>query len=341
MSPFLCDLNINVKLLVEHLSDKYYICSYRDFCLGPRANDIYVGQQIQKVRDAIDTRNIVFTDWEHQRVLRYDSGYNFVGFKAILGENYQTNKWAVSVPTFGHKDFGEHQFSNLDMLIYVNSFNKDYDVAKIDHSNKPKDFLFLPGKPREFRVYLLKELLSENLLERSVWSASSGFNWNTFEKLLPLKYEIPKWHGKKVIGFDDTTRQVHHLMYNDTSCSIVAETLIDNDCHYITEKTCKPLMAEHVFVILSGMGFLKNLRDLGFKTFHDYIDESYDQCANLTDRVNGIIKTCKQIKSMDKKKLYEDTVTIRRHNRELFFSKEFYNKFNDRHMELLANYFQK
>ena len=125
-----------MKSLVEHLSDKYYICSYRDFCLGPRANDIYVGQQIQKVRDAIDTRNIVFTDWEHQRVLRYDPGYNFVGFKAILGENYQTNKWAVSVPTFGHKDFGEHQFSNLDMLIYVNSFNKDYDVAKIDHSKK-------------------------------------------------------------------------------------------------------------------------------------------------------------------------------------------------------------
>ena len=99
-------------------------------------------------------------------------------------------------------------------------------------------------------------------------------------------------------------------------------------------------MAEHIFVILSGMGFLKNLRDLGFKTFHEHIDESYDKCTNLTDRVKGIIKTCNDIRSMDVDKLYDSTKEIRKHNRELFFNEKFYIDFNNHQAGLLSNYFR-
>ena len=99
-------------------------------------------------------------------------------------------------------------------------------------------------------------------------------------------------------------------------------------------------MAEHLFVTLSGMGFLKNMRDLGFKTFHEYIDESYDDYPNLTDRVNGIVKTCNDMRKMDIDKLYWDTKEIRRHNRELFFNEQYYEDFNQSQARLLATYFQ-
>lgn len=98
-------------------------------------------------------------------------------------------------------------------------------------------------------------------------------------------------------------------------------------------------MAEHLFVILSGAGFLKNLRNLGFKTFHEHFDESYDDCLNLHDRIQKIVSTLKQIKNMDADALYKDTVPIRRHNRELFFNNKFYEKFNTNQVKRLESFF--
>tara|TARA_Y100000592_G_scaffold35145_1_gene55790 strand:- start:3714 stop:4706 length:993 start_codon:yes stop_codon:yes gene_type:complete len=322
------------------LGQKYYAVSYLQFCERRGTSDKIVQKNLKDLRSSIKYKPVVFIDWEHERVIKYQPAYNFLGFKEILGEYYNTNRWAISVPTFGHQNYGERQVNNLDFLIYVNSFNKEYNPSMIDHSSKKKDFLYLNGKPHPFRVFLMKELVETNLLTNSVWSANSPYHsWINFEQTLPAEYEWPKWRGKVVDGYDDSTRKVYHPMYNDTICSIVPETLADNDCHYITEKTCKPIMAEHLFVILSGAGFLKNLRDLGFKTFHEHFDESYDNCLNLHDRIQKIITTLKQIKSMDVNRLYNDTAEIRKHNRELFFNENFYDEFNNKQLQKLSAYF--
>ena len=319
----------------------YHVVSYLQFCTRKGTSGEKVQEEIKHVREALKSdKKVVFIDWEHERVLRYLSAYNFVGFEEILGEYYDTNKWAVSIPTFGHTDFGTRQIHNLDFLIYVNSFNKDFDTSQIDHSKKVKDFVYLNGKPHPHRVNLLKEMKYHKLLENSIWSASSPHHqWNEMEAKLPSEYELPEWQGKSVDGYHDTTRQVNFPMYNDSICTVVPETLADNDCHYITEKTCKPIMAEHLFVVLSGAGYLKNLRSLGFKTFGQHFDESYDDCVNLNERVSRIVATLKQIKSMDTDKLYEDTKHIRKHNRELFFDEDFYKDFNSAQIEKLKNFF--
>jgi hypothetical protein len=318
----------------------YHVVSYRDFCINKQNNETTVNKRIQELQIAIENKFVVFIDWEHERVLKTLVSYNFVGFEKILESHYNTNKWAISVPTFGHDNFAPRQVNNLDFLIYVNKFNIDFDANKIDHSCKIKDFLYLNGKPHLFRVQLLKELLHKNLLQNSVWSAGTpSQGWNDMERKLPAEYEWPEFRGKLVNGYHDRTRQIYHPMYNDTICSIVPETLTDNDCHYITEKTAKPIMAEHLFVILSGAGFLQNLRDLGFKTFHEHFDESYDDCVNLHERVIKIAETLKQIRDMDHGKLYEDTKQTRRHNRELFFSEDFYKEFNTVQLRKLEKYF--
>ncbi len=327
--------------LRNKLSSTYYVVSYLDFVIRSGTSEQLVNENVIRLQEAIKQQNVVFIDWEHDRVLRYLAAYNFIGFRKILGEYHDTNRWAISVPTFGHNDYGARQINNLDFLIYVNKFNKDLDIAKIDHSKKTKDFVYLAGKSHPHRVHMLKELLYRDMLSNSIWSASSPYQlWNDFEKKLDSKYEISEWQGKSVNGYDNTTRQVHHPLYNDSICTLVPETLAENDCHYITEKTCKPIMAEHIFVMLSGAGFLKNLRSLGFKTFHEHFDESYDECQNLNDRVQKIIDTLQQIKKMDVNKLYDDTKHIRQHNRELFFNNDFYNKFNTEQIAKLKTYFE-
>ena len=324
----------------QKLSTHYHTVSYLQFCARKGTTDHQVQERLATLRKEIKTKPVVFIDWEHQRVIQNHTAYNFMGFKNILGEHHDTNRWAISVPTFGNKDYGERQFNNLDFLIYVNKFNENFNASKIDHTNKIKDFVYMAGKPHPHRVHMLKELLGHGLLTNSVWSANSpSHQWGDMETYLPNQYELQEWQGKKVVGYDDTTRRVHFPIYNDSICTLVPETLSDNDCHYISEKTCKPIMAEHIFVMLSGAGFLKNLRSLGFKTFQEHFDESYDECPHLNDRVQSIIRTLQQIKRMDVNKLYKDTEEIRRHNREHFFNEEFYKDFNDKELLKIKNYF--
>ena len=127
--------------LRNKLSNIYYVVSYLDFVIRSGTSEQLVNENVGRLQEAIKKQNVVFIDWEHERVLRYLAAYNFIGFRKILGEYHDTNRWAISVPTFGHNDYGARQINNLDFLIYVNKFNKDLDITKIDHSRKTKDFV--------------------------------------------------------------------------------------------------------------------------------------------------------------------------------------------------------
>ena len=77
---------------------------------------------------------------------------------------------------------------------------------------------------------------------------------------------------------------IPHNLYSKTNIHFVAETEDDfqlkekrhSDGFFVTEKTGKVLYSGSPWVIYGAEGFLKNLRYLGFKTFDDIIDESYD-----------------------------------------------------------------
>ena len=67
--------------------------------------------------------------------------------------------------------------------------------------------------------------------------------------------------------------------YNKTNIEIVAETMNSenhDDAFVITEKTVKPISMLHPFMVLTSYNYLKRLHNLGFKTFGEFFDESYD-----------------------------------------------------------------
>ena len=65
-------------------------------------------------------------------------------------------------------------------------------------------------------------------------------------------------------------------IYQRTWYTAVCETLYTADQFFLTEKTSKPLFAKRLFVMFAPQRHLDNLRKLGFETFGDVIDESYD-----------------------------------------------------------------
>lgn len=94
--------------------------------------------------------------------------------------------------------------------------------------------------------------------------------------------------------------------YKNIAVDIVVETVLDYPYAYITEKTLRPIACKRMFIILGACNSLKLLKNKGFQTFDDFIDESYDKIEDPIKRFiavkNEIIKICNT--SLDEIKTY-------------------------------------
>lgn len=79
-------------------------------------------------------------------------------------------------------------------------------------------------------------------------------------------------------GADLTSASYRHLLdfYDQFQIEVVAETFIDGETFFPTEKIMRPIMGCKPFLVLGPVNFLKNLRAIGFRTFGECWDESYD-----------------------------------------------------------------
>lgn len=112
--------------------------------------------------------------------------------------------------------------------------------------------------------------------------------------------------------------------YQDLSKNYHIEIIVETDVyssHWFTEKTAKCLYTGKPFLLLSGPGSLQNLRTMGFETFYDFIDESYDNEPNPYSR---LIKLCDQLMFIknhpDRDKLLADMHTHAKNNHDLWLS---------------------
>ena len=110
-------------------------------------------------------------------------------------------------------------------------------------------------------------------------------------------------------------RYVNSDWYDHCYCSVVAETAVD--CAWITEKSCKPLAYFHPSLILSGQGHLRELKKLGFETFDNIFDESYDEETDLQKKCQIIFEN---LKSIRKSEYDRETQRKLQHNHDHFFN---------------------
>jgi hypothetical protein len=114
--------------------------------------------------------------------------------------------------------------------------------------------------------------------------------------------------------------------YCQTRFEVVLETLFDDRRQHLTEKIFRPIACGQPFILASTPGALSYLRSYGFKTFGDYIDESYDNVADPVERLHAILSTMKSIamQSHEEKELLSSQLqNVVEFNRNWFFSREF------------------
>jgi hypothetical protein len=99
-------------------------------------------------------------------------------------------------------------------------------------------------------------------------------------------------------------------LYNESLISVVTETTFYTDggfnpARFLSEKTFKPVGHGHPFIMVSTPKSLELFRDLGYKSFHPYIDESYDSELDDYERMLKIVKEIKRICDMNENEVKE------------------------------------
>jgi hypothetical protein len=201
-----------------------------------------------------------------------------------------------------------------------NSISKTTDYFKI--KNRKKKCLMLNRRLRPHRLIILSLLQNDKLLDSTLSSFDmkllytqdagldlvSGGGYDDKPYLTDYQTRVKMstgFHGltkikKQIVDYDDIESVWGFAFetkkpYEETYFSIVPETLFYEAGNYISEKTLKPIAHLHPFVMLGRPHILKKLKKLGFKTFSDFWDESYDDIENNSDRIIAVYEIIKKL----------------------------------------------
>lgn len=191
-------------------------------------------------------------------------------------------------------------------------------------SDRPYKFLFLNGRGRSHRQHLLKSL--QDLLPETLWTNLDSAAGPV--QVLPAEYEFDFYQGRQ--GLVQDSGYVKYDLFNnewgeiylksktylDTYFSLVTETVFDYPYSFRTEKIAKPLAIGHPFIVASNAGYYRDLHNLGFRTFGNLVDESFDSIENNQDRMARIEQVVRDLCQQDLAKFAEECYTICKYNQE-------------------------
>ena len=144
---------------------------------------------------------------------------------------------------------------------------------------------------RTEHLYFLAENKLQGLVSGGAWFATHTIElpiyqtveYNHYNTVLTANYP-------KTIDVQDLVNQVPNLInnleiYERSQLTVVTESHFNQTGGlFITEKTFRPLLVGHPFMVLGQKGTLKKLRSWGFKTDFDGIDQSYDLIEDNRER---------------------------------------------------------
>lgn len=164
-------------------------------------------------------------------------------------------------------------------------------LIQTETRTKTKLFDALMGKQDGRRHKVFNHLEKSNLLEHSFVNLFHDDGNNNIEEVYRSQ-DLDRFEDPRLIGIQhgsakfvknlENGRSMSHSIpkhiYDNSWYSLVTET--ESGTTFITEKTTKCLMAGRIFVMFGERGTLKKLKQFGYRTFNNIINESYDEVAD-------------------------------------------------------------
>ena len=281
----------------------------------------------------INSKQVIFMSYE----LRSDETY-----KLLLDEFPKFREYPLSVIGMDTYCFEPHSnYGNLPLP------TKD---------KKPYKYVCYNANGKEYRQFLVTELFRRGLDKYGLISLL--YRYGSPNQILDnftedLGFDITKGYGKLVdeyakkemvkivpLVLDQTMEEVdrndrpvslNHI--KDSYFNIITESYIYNKSlpqshktiFEMSEKTYKALICQP-FIHLGSYGVLKYMKSMGYQTFPELFDESYDDIINHTDRLLAVVESIEKVCKMDESEFHniycESIIPKVIHNRELASSTE-------------------
>jgi hypothetical protein len=207
-------------------------------------------------------------------------------------------------------DFTKYKSKNVSFIkinYYLNRSSryfqhnlKSNDVSQIlNYEEKKYHFLSFNQYPHHHRVKIISEIHKNNIIDKFLISYNPKFydtlggvrydyenqlkdlgyidDYKLFISLEEKKVDFETNFKISGYGFEDIRP------YKESAMSLISDTIFFKPQGFVSEKVFKPIMYLQPFLVAGPPHYLKDIRDMGFKTFNGLIDESYDE--ELDDKV--------------------------------------------------------
>lgn len=273
-------------------------------------------------------------DWFHKECNEYNiDPEQVIYITGNMDAERQYNEWHNGksfnkLCIIPHAHFENAVFTNdnnrtkIFNLSKLPDFNEQYAYKK-KNFDKIKLFNSLQKRPRAHRMWLFKELCLNNLLEDSI-SSMNWFKWNhtyymnktmnveDYNEIIKYLPMLPPHSGssdQELVDFSHDDSGKYQMEFNsqitlDTWFTVISEASFGEDTCFISEKTFKLICVHHPFIIYGNKNSLHYLREMGYRTFHPYIDETYDS-LECWPRLEAIINSIKKIQEIPTEKRLE------------------------------------
>ena len=215
-------------------------------------------------------------------------------------------------------------YQHPTMQNYINTF----DLT----TPKPQLFDALLGGERPYRTLLHDWIEEDSVLSpQTIMSYYGGKTTRPREILEPdMIVPGPITHFAIPCKFHDIVTRTGLIppvsVYQQTAYSVVTETNAQHNYIFFTVKIARIMVCRRLFIVLSSHRYLHYLRESGFKTFGNVINESYDLEVNDVRRWRMAFEQMQQLATMDQSWVLEKIQPIVEHNLQVLMTTDWHKK---------------
>jgi len=235
-----------------------------------------------------NNKTSLFVFLTHTEVFETDifTDTNYLKIVKIIKYNRLENKFkTIDNDTSNNLKKSEELLNYTGYPLYLRTI-PEFDTFERNHN---KHFVCHNSRRDYHRDEIVNFIISNNL-ENKI-----HLSYHTLNSGEPKPKEINKRGAFTSVTYE----------YYDSFCNIITDTYFNNTTPYIhfNEKHVKPIQAKIPFILVSPPYYLRKLKELGFQTFENWWNESYDEIENDEKRLSRIKKLILDISKLKIDKL--------------------------------------
>jgi hypothetical protein len=289
-------LHLSSEHLIECINEK--LVDGKDILVLDNSHETLIPSELTKIYDILSDLNTT-----PDNIYYLTNSSDAICFHDLLCER---NNWSnpINVVVLRNFEYVARHFAHV-------SHAESYRVGP-----RLRKFLCMNRMPHIHRTCILGLMLENNLIDQSFYSfydtevcISDTTAYNIRNRLTePLAdrilTQVNNYHPSLPLRLtldDDANNPcgltaIDAVMFHNSYFSVIPETYFFKDSFlnelntvFMTEKTYNAILMKHPFIIAGMPNTLDHLRHNGYRTFHPYIDESYDSMRDDEERLLHIM----------------------------------------------------